>query len=88
MKLESDKIINFIEYLKKLNHEELTELEKEISKTTFDLMEEKTNAYCKSIKMTNISELKKELAKVVEYQEMINYNNIKKSLISIQKDRL
>lgn len=77
LKLEPQHVIEFINYVKRLNLDELTDLTSELTCIEYELMKEKTTKIIQANLVTRIDLLKKALNEVVELQQRINIIKVK-----------
>lgn len=81
IKIESEQVIEFIQYVKHLNLNELNDLENELILVEYELADEKDTELIKAHQITKIDALKKLLNKAVELQSKINYIKLKLVII-------
>lgn len=81
IKIESEQVIEFIQYVKHLKLNELNDLENELILVEYELTDEKDTDLIKAHQITKIDALKKLLNKAVELQTKINYIQLKLVII-------
>ena len=77
LKLEPQQVIEFINYVKKLTLDGLTDLTSELTCIEYELMEEKTTKIIQANSITRIDLLRKALNEVVDLQQRINIIKVK-----------
>lgn len=77
LKLEPQQVIEFINYVKRLTLDELTDLTSELTCIEYELLEETTTKIIQANSITRIDLLKKALNEVVDLQQRINIIKVK-----------